>query len=222
MSNISKVPGDVLARKLYAEVKLTEKPTQFTIGQQQTTTFQKSIIRHYTRLGRLNEVYYYVQMELPRSLRPNAKERYFMPATYPDGFIPVFPAYPSPEHGRKKAYELCMEFRRVAVGRDLMFEVILADENSLRGHSWYRWGEIIFDEVDKICPNCGQIYRTYVDIPVVTYAGLTYDDDEYYYTVVCDCSVPNHPTERGLMQQLSAYVDGTLYSAIRFPMPDKA
>ena len=55
---------------------------------QQTRTFQQNTIKDYTASGQLNQLYYYVEMELPGRLRPHAKVRY-MPATYPPGQLPL-------------------------------------------------------------------------------------------------------------------------------------
>jgi len=163
---------------------------------QQTRTFQTNIIKQYQQCGQLEQLYYYVEIELPTTLRATPKARY-MPATYPAGHIPVIPIAPNPAIARDWAHMLLELFKASNPNRNITFDIVVTDAKALTGWYYYEWGNECTALVDKACPNCGMIQT----IP----ANIELD---------CDCSVGSGATQLGLYRTYRTFVDDTIYTTI--------
>lgn len=119
----------------------------------------KKIITEATARGELNNLVYYVDMQLPRDLRPTP-DAANMPATDPPGQLPVVMLEPDPEAAYHYAHLLQALIESANKNRGIVFSIELTTLDILRdlGYVWYVWGEMPH-EVDVLCPTCGAISR---------------------------------------------------------------
>lgn len=139
----------------------------------QTRTWQKKIIDGAVKAGEISDLYWFVEMDLPSTIRPNQRARY-MPATYPPGFVPVIPAGPDPDISREYAEILTLLFATSNRGRLIDFNPALTDRGTLEELKfyWYEFGDQPHQEIDHVCEKCGQIRRG----PVLAPPGCECED----------------------------------------------
>lgn len=123
-------------------------------------TRAKQIAAAAQSVGELDELLYFVEMEVPRHLRtsPDAAR---VAATYPAGWIPVIPLAPDQRAAAHYAHLLCALMEDANRGSGILFRVELTSRSVMDGYrlSYYVWGEEIPVQVDAICPECGSIHR---------------------------------------------------------------
>lgn len=124
----------------------------------------KRIIDAASAEGKLHELCYYVDMWMPRELRPRPDVDH-VPASWPPGFVPYIPLHPDPVIANDYAHILVALMESSNQGRGLIFrsELIGIDQLEATDYQPYEWGEDLSSRiVDKICPNCGSIERVFV------------------------------------------------------------
>lgn len=123
-------------------------------------TRAKQITAAAQSVGELDELLYFVETEVPRSLRssPDAAR---IAATYPAGWIPVIPLAPDPRAADHYAHLLCALLEDANRGRGIIFRVELSSRSVMNsyGLAYYVWGEGIPVQVDAICAECGGVHR---------------------------------------------------------------
>lgn len=124
----------------------------------QTRTWQRKVIDGARAKGEVDQLYWFVEMDLPSTIRP-AKGARYMPATYPPGFVPVIPAGPDPDVSREYAEILTLLFETSNRGRMIEFNPTLTDRDTLGGFYWYEFGDEPTHEIDHVCEYCGSIRR---------------------------------------------------------------
>ena len=137
-------------------------------------TKARKIVDAADKMGELNELLYFIEMEVPRNLltSPDASH---VAATYPAGWIPVVPLAPDPRAAEHYAHLLCALMESSNQGRGIVFRVELTSRDVLDGYGldWYIWGETIPVQVDAICDECGGVHRvTPGQPPVCAHAPL--------------------------------------------------
>jgi len=123
-------------------------------------TRARQIIEAAQKVDELDCLYYFVEMDVPRSLR-TAPDANLVAATYPAGWIPVVSLVPDPRIAEHYAHLLCALMEEGNRGRGIVFRVELTSRDVLdgRGLKWYVWGEAIPVRVDAICAVCGGVHR---------------------------------------------------------------
>lgn len=159
----------------------------------QTRSFQRRVIDDAKRKGELCQLYWFVEMDLPPSLRPKPHIRN-LPASFPAGFVPVVAVAPDPVIQQEWALLLLEIMRSSNRNRGLGLDLALTTVDLLKSFYWYEWGDEIAVEVDHVCPFCGMVWR-----------GRAFDNP------VCGCSVRSGPSRFGLCTEVAAYVDGWIY-----------
>ena len=137
-------------------------------------TRAKQIAAAAQNVGELDELLYFVEMDIPRNLRTSPDAGH-VAATYPAGWIPVVPLAPDPRAAEHYAHLLCALLEDGNRGRSILFRVELSSRSVLDGYglAWYVWGEPIPVQVDAICAECGGVHRvTPGQPPACTHAPL--------------------------------------------------
>lgn len=122
-------------------------------------TQTKKIIKEATERNELHTLCYYVDMQLPKDLRPTP-DTFAMPATDPPGQLPIVLLAPDAEAAYHYAHLLQSLLADANRNRGIVFSVELTslDILSTQGLTWYVWGETPHI-VDVLCPVCGAISR---------------------------------------------------------------
>lgn len=126
----------------------------------QTRTWQRKVIDGATKAGEIGDLYWFVEMDLPSTIRPAQGARY-LPATYPPGFVPVIAAGPDPAEQREYAEILALLFETSNRGRMIEFNPTLTDRQTLAAGKfyWYEYGDTPDHVIDHVCDRCGSIRR---------------------------------------------------------------
>lgn len=131
----------------------------------QTSYQQRDIITSAVRMGELDRLRWYIEVEFPKKMIP-AGIRRRQPAQWPHGCIPVLPVGDDVEESRTWAELLAELFSWDNRGRGIKFAPALTSLDLLDGVAWYEYGgELPPLEVDHVCPTCGQISRGPVGKP---------------------------------------------------------
>jgi len=120
---------------------------------QQSKSWQRKYlaeVKDYTGL------YWYMECQLPPSMRANRLTDGYTPVGYPGRWIPCVPISNPPEASRRIAEMLCAIFRP-HVPYAMEIEPVITDTESLKatGAIWYNWVEDIV--LDAVCSCCGSI-----------------------------------------------------------------
>ena len=125
----------------------------------QTSYQQQDILNTARRMGELDRLFWYVEVEFPKRMIP-AGVRRRQPAQWPHGCIPVLPVGTDPEESRTWAELLVELFNVDNRGRGITFAPALTSVELLAGLAWYEYGgELPAVEVDHVCGTCGQVHR---------------------------------------------------------------
>ena len=127
-------------------------------------SLSKRIIAAARAEGKLHELCYYVDMWMPRDLRPRPDVDH-VPASWPPGFVPYIPLPPDEVIANDYAHILVALMESGNEGRGLVFRSELVGIDQLEATSYipYPWGEDLSSRVvNKICPICGQVEKVFV------------------------------------------------------------
>ena len=167
----------------------------------QTRTWQKEILDNAKRDGYAG-LYWYVEGTLPLSER-KSKDGHF-PAAWPGVWVPVVAVGPCAETSQHFAALMLEAFRVGNAGKRIEWGLALTTDGLLiqSNLQWYAWGETPADwRHDLICPRCGSV--TQFDIAQAWQ---------------CDCEAWQMDREvlrqMGLVEVLSAYVDGEIHRMV--------
>lgn len=131
----------------------------------QTAYQQRDIIASAARMGELDRLRWYIEVEFPKRMIP-AGIRRRQPAQWPHGCIPVLPVGDDIEESRAWAEMLAELFTWDNRGRGITFAPALTSVDLLTGLAWYEYGGALPPlEVDHVCGTCGQVNRGPVGKP---------------------------------------------------------
>lgn len=127
-------------------------------------SLSKRIIAAATAQGKLHELCYYVDMWMPRELRPRPDVDH-VPASWPPGFVPYIPLAPDETIASDYAHILVALMESGNQGRGMIFrsELIGIDQLEETQYIPYAWGEDLSSRlVDKVCPICGAVEQVFI------------------------------------------------------------
>lgn len=122
----------------------------------QTPAQQQSIIKHATKDGSLDSLYWFIEVDYRVGFQIKSA------GTKINGLIQVIPVSPCAETSAAEAELLRTLCERAQAGTGKKFSIALTDRETLQARpdmDWCEWGDK-HQSIDNICPECGAVHTT--------------------------------------------------------------